>query len=155
MSTRLVLNGRTAFATRDWWAQQRRDKRDKRTMEAERELAKTLEEHPPDPLPPPRRVPGQPIRDLAEGVTYRHTTVALLPADGWVTAQTVMGWYGVTYQRVVDWVRAGLLDAAIARGSSTKRYRVLDAAACERDAAPGGPPTLAPPVRKGRRVRTT
>jgi hypothetical protein len=137
MSTRIVLNGKTAWASKDYWdAQPRRDMLIRRERQVQKvgELnaaaqAKAAEEaeyvHPPRASP---ALPGQPFTD-PDGATYRLVD-NLSAADVWVGAGTLMAWYKVPYAQVVDWVRRGLVDGVIQRGSPTKRYRVIDAAGC-------------------------
>jgi hypothetical protein len=68
--------------------------------------------------------PGVPWTD-EDGTVYRVVT-KLDAAEGWVGAETVMGWYGVGYDDVARWVREGVLDGAMEAGSPSKRFRVRD-----------------------------
>lgn len=69
---------------------------------------------------------GIPYRDPSTGLTYRIVR-ALDMSEGWGTADFWMQRYGVVdFRFVQEWVERGWLDAAMVRGSPTKRYRCRD-----------------------------
>lgn len=153
MSARVIKDGKTLYATRDWLAAQPKTDmliRTTRQVRAVEQLnqAKAQTDAQVAALAPRASpsLPGVPYLD-PDGATYR-VVDNLSAADVWVTAGVVMGWYRVPYAKVVEWVRRGLLDGVIQRGSPTKRYRVIDPAGCLAESAPA-PAT--PPGKKGRR----
>ena len=68
--------------------------------------------------------PGVPWKD-EDGTVYRVVS-KINAAEGWVIAETIMGWYKVPYEVVALWVQKGLLDGVREAASPTKVYRVLD-----------------------------
>lgn len=145
------MRGRTAWATPDYYRAEREHKQFLRTNRAEQNLARDLEENPPPPFERSPQLPGVPVDDAVDRVTYR-VLGKLTPADGWVTLATVMRWYAVEREQVFAWVRRGAIDAAMEHGSPTKRFRVLDAATCTREGK--APPVAQPEARKRGRKRT-
>lgn len=145
MATRVILNGRTAWGNGEWWRHVRQEQATAKRKRADEAFARELEENPP-PLTVPVDRPGIPREDRHDGLTYR-LVAKLDPAEGWVAASTVMAWYGVDYARVVAWVRAGVIDAAMERHSPTRRYRVTDPARCAAEA------TIPAPVPAPKRPR--
>lgn len=119
MSSRIVWNGRTLWASRDY--------RPYRPMPVGR--TKTGEVVSPAPIPAdspdsPFRA-GVPYTDPEDKITYR--VVAKLDLrEGWGTAAFWMARYHVTWDVLVEWVERGWLDAAMEQGSPTKRFRCRD-----------------------------
>jgi hypothetical protein len=153
MSTRLIVNGRTVFATADYLRDQKLQRRFAKSRKAEIEEIIEQQNKEPEPVATPVRrrspfLPGQPFHCPADKVVYR-IIARLNPAEGWVTGGVVMGWYGVDYPKVLEWVKRGLLDAAMEQGSPTKRFRVLDPAACKAEAKL--PPAPAPKKGRGKK----
>jgi hypothetical protein len=134
MSTRVMVRGKTVFATPDFWREERSRQRFEHERRAVQRLVRDLEDSPPAPEFRSQSIRGVPVYDPSSGITYReiHTLNAI---DGWVTAETVMRWYKLPdFKTVAAWVRAGLLDAAFESTSPTRRFRVLAPDACQREA---------------------
>lgn len=73
---------------------------------------------------------GDVWRDPADGTVYR-VVQQLAPDQGWAASHTVCGWYkDISYARMIEMVQRGMIDAVVLRGSTTRRYRVLDHAKC-------------------------
>jgi hypothetical protein len=149
VSTRVLLRGKTVFATPDFWREERDRQRFEHERRALQRLERDLEESPPPLEFRAQGIRGIPHYDPASGITYREVR-KLDAIDGWVTAETVMRWYEIAdFKTVAVWVRKGLLDAAFESTSPTRRYRVLAPDACAREAA------LTPKPQKKRRGRAT
>lgn len=97
---------------------------------------------PPADVPEPR--PGVEEFDPHDRVRYR-VVRELSPAEGWVTAATMLDWFQCPFNRVLDWARRGLVEVAQERGSPTRRYRVMDPTRCMAEARR--------PVRQSRNAR--
>jgi hypothetical protein len=138
MATRVILGGRTAWGNGEWWRHTRQAQATARRKRADEAFRQELEDNPPPLTVPAVEQPGVPREDRHDGLTYR-LVARLDPAEGWVAASTVMAWYGVDYARVVAWVRAGMLDAAMERHSPTRRYRVTDPVRCAAEATKPAP----------------
>ncbi len=154
MSTRLIVRGRTAWASRDYWQEERQRLVDARVHRAEKRLAEDLEEHPPEPAQRSPQLPGIPWTCPVDGVTYRKVH-KLTAAEGWVTAAIVMGWYGVSHEQVIKWVRRGIIDAAVEEYSPTKRYRVLIPNVCDAESRVLKNAPAPVPAKKPRSKRST
>jgi hypothetical protein len=68
---------------------------------------------------------GIPYRDPEDGLVYRIID-RLNIQEGWGTAGFWMKRYTVAWDVIVLWVERGWLEAAMERGSPTKRYRCRD-----------------------------
>jgi hypothetical protein len=151
VSARIIRDGRTVWASREWVAAQPKNDmliRTTRQVRAvdEQNAAKAQADAAVAALAPrvSPSLPGVPYLD-PDGATYR-VVDNLSAADVWVTAGVVMGWYAVPYAKVVEWVRRGLIDGVIQRGSPTKRYRIIDPAGCMAESK-----VLPAPPKKGKR----
>lgn len=65
------------------------------------------------------------FKDMEEGLTYA-VYARLDPRAGWCLASQLMEELEVPYPVVVGWAISGFLEAAIERGSPTRRFLVRD-----------------------------
>lgn len=84
--------------------------------------AKTLKKD-MDPRTPFRD--GLPFRDAHEDVVYR-VLENLAPMDGWAPSEFWQDRYRIDHKDVIRLVQQGFMDAAVAKFSDLRRYRVRD-----------------------------
>jgi hypothetical protein len=140
MSSRLIVNGRVVVST------YRPVKHSQASSHIVRDTAGNPIVGSDQPAAPITWYPGRVHREHlwvcpTTGLQYTiHDMLAM--GDGWVSVTTVMEWYSIGYDRVLQLLKTGLLDGAVQRGCPTKFYRVRDPRMLERLLALGTLPTL-------------
>jgi hypothetical protein len=119
MPSRIILQGRTAYASRNM---------PRKTHRASEALNLDEQGEPVDvasaiapTLPPSVYQLGVPFFDSEEGVEYR-VLKRLTPADGWASATFWKNRWGCNLTDLLDIVKAGWMLAAIEHGSHVRRY---------------------------------
>jgi len=140
VGTRVIIGGRTQWATRDIWA-----KRPPLPASDPDKAAPVV-----DPLVRTLKVVGVPFYDQEDDLHYR--VVAYLdPRAGWCLATQLCELYRVSYLCLLDWCRRGHVEPAMEKGSPTKRFKARDHAALLKLAAAWRekqPPARTVPVRR-------
>jgi hypothetical protein len=127
MSTRTLVRGRTAFASKDW----------RPDFVAGAAPAPALERSLRDPtgwvghtpIPPQAATShqdGVAWRDPEDDVVYRVLAGPLLPGDGWASAGFWRTRWAVRFSELRRLVEMGLLDAALERDSARRVFRCRD-----------------------------
>jgi hypothetical protein len=68
---------------------------------------------------------GTPMKDAHEDLVYR-VLDSLNPLDGWASSEFWQDRYQLEHKDIVTLVQYGLMDAAVAKHSELRRYRVRD-----------------------------
>lgn len=119
MATRILIQGRTSFASADY-------RPPRRVLHPTTKDGKLLEDTRVDPASKPFRA-GSPYYDADDGIEYRAVGPAAIDLQqGWRTAGFWLDRWNTDWTALRRMVDFGWLDAAIEVGGATKRFRCRD-----------------------------